>query len=235
MSRGLGFGNNQNLVVNSNLNLQISGDLGNDIEFLATVSDESNPIQPEGNTQQLQDFDKVYFKFIRGENSLTLGDFIQESNSENYFLKYNKRSQGISYAGQTALSGGNLYLNASAAKSRGRFSRNIIDGVEGNQGPYQLRGSNNEIFILILAGTERIYLDGKLLTRGENNDYVINYNLGEVTFTATSLITSFSRIVAEFQYSDRNYSRTMSAVESKFIKNRWSFRAGYFLEQDNKN
>ena len=168
LSRGLGFGNNQNLVVNSNLNLQLSGDIANDIEFLAAISDESNPIQPEGNTQQLQDFDRAFFKFIRGNNSLILGDFLLESNPENYFLKYNKKSQGISYSAETKLNGGKFFTTASATKSRGRFSRNIINGIEGNQGPYQLRGQNGEIFILILSGTEKIYLDGKLLTRGEN-------------------------------------------------------------------
>lgn len=235
MSRGIGVGNNQNLVVNSNLNLQLNGDIGNDIELIAAISDESNPIQPEGNTQQLQDFDQVYLKFLRNGNSLTLGDFLLLNEPSNYFLKYNKKSRGLSYLGTQKWKNGELGLQASAAVSRGRFARNTIQGVEGNQGPYLLTGANQEMFILVLAGTERVYVDGKLLERGENHDYVIDYNVGEVTFTATTLITAYSRIIVEFQYSDRNYSRMMSAIETQYTKGKWTYRGGYFLEQDNKN
>lgn len=237
VSRGLGFGNSQDLTISSNLNLQISGKLNNDVEVLAAVSDDNNPIQPEGNTQQLQDFDRVFIQFSKKQTKLTLGDFQMLKPEGNYFLNYNKKSRGMSVAhGQQLKRKWNYKATADLALSRGRFSRNTIAGLEGNQGPYRLKGVNGEIFIIIISGTEAMYLDGERLQRGEQNDYTINYNTGEVTFTPRHLITAFSRIVVEFQYSDRNYARSVYTLGNNWDWNKkLKLRVDYFSEQDNKN
>ncbi|MFN5884978.1 MAG: hypothetical protein ACK445_06525, partial [Bacteroidota bacterium] len=210
LSRGLSFGNNQNVVLNANLNLQLAGRLQNDIDVLAAISDENNPIQPEGNTQQLQDFDKVFIRLSKNKTSLTVGDFEMTRPDNSYFMNYFKKSRGGQF--YTSLKSGKqatIQLGGGAAISRGRFARNVIQGIEGNQGPYRLSGANNELFIILISGTEAVYLDGQRLVRGEQNDYVIDYNSGEITFMPRRVITQYSRIVVEFQYSDRNYARSV--------------------------
>ncbi|MCB9241051.1 MAG: hypothetical protein H6608_07960 [Flavobacteriales bacterium] len=235
ISRGVGFGNRQDVTVNSNLNLRLSGRIQNDVSILAAISDDNNPIQPEGNTQQIQDFDRVFVQLNKDSTQVIAGDFQMVTPEHSYFMKYNKKSRGGQFQHQTDMKKGTLRWSGEGAVSRGRFSRNTIPGIEGNQGPYRLSGANGELFIIIISGTEQVYLDGELLVRGEQNDYVIDYNTGEVTFMPSRLITQYSRIVVEFQYSDRNYARSVFRLGGQYEMDRWGFRLNYFSEQDNRN
>jgi len=237
LSRGLAFGNNQNVVLNSNLNLQLAGKINTDIDILAAISDENNPIQPEGNTQQLQDFDKVFIQLSKQKTKLIVGDFEMKRPQNSYFMNYYKKSRGVELQSAVDIGkNGILSFSGDGALSRGRFSRNVINGVEGNQGPYRLSGANGETFLIIISGTEVVYLDGEKLNRGEQNDYVIDYNSGTIIFMAKRVITQYSRIIVEFQYSDKNFSRSVFHANTEYeLKNTFRIRANYFMEQDNKD
>ena len=236
-ARGISFGNAQDVVVNSTFNLQLSGKLQNDVDISASITDNNIPIQPEGNTQQLQEFDKVFIRLSKGGQQLTMGDF-EISSKEGYFLQYYKKLQGASYSGNFTLNNGStLQTGISAAVARGVYARQEISVIEGTQGPYKLKGNNGETFIIVLAGTERVYMDGSLLVRGSEHDYVIDYNSGEVTFTPKVLLTKDKRVVVEFEYSDKNYFRTLvySGTTWTSADERWKTRLQIYNEQDSKN
>lgn len=233
-ARGISFGNNQDLVVNSTLDLQLSGKIG-DLEILAALTDNTIPIQPDGTTQQIQDFDKVFIQVSQGKHQFTAGDYGLQSQGS-YFIKFDKQLQGASFkTGFDFDKGWKTQHTASFAIAKGKFARNTFNGQEGNQGPYKLVGNNGETYIIILAGSEKVYSDGKLLLRGEDNAYVMDYNTGEIVFTPNFLVTKDVRLVVEFEYSDKNYFRTLFHTSHEANYKGLSLYAQFYTEQDSKN
>jgi len=236
ISRGVSFGNNQDAIVNSHLNLQLSGKLSDDLEITAAISDNNIPIQPDGNTQQLQEFDKVFITVTGNNFSLTAGDF-EEKKPVGYFLNYNKKAQGAKVSVFNIGAENRMKLSSSVTGSvtKGKYRRQAIDAIEGIQGPYKLTGGSGEMYIIVLAGTEKLYIDGMLLIRGMDNDYIIDYNTGEITFTAKQPISKDKRIIAEFEYSERNYTRFLITSNHTLHTNQGNFWFNMYSEQDNKN
>ncbi|MDO7852719.1 hypothetical protein [Hymenobacter convexus] len=325
LARGISFGNTQNVFVNSALNLQLEGKLAENINLTAAISDQNVPFQPEGNTQQLQQFDKIYITLTNPNWSLTAGDVVLR-NKPDYFLRYYKNiqgaaaeanfgppivglsgtgaSQGVSnatflngqqgqvvngslpagpgnttapatlnppaisqpqltdpnrqgstgaapplpqgdaapVAGATVNSGGvrkGLVWRSSTAiaggVAKGKFASIDVPPIDNVQGPYRLSGPNGEPYIIVLANSEKVYLDGRLQSRGFDADYTIDYNLAEVTFTPRHLITRNSRIKIDFEYSDLNYSRSLVTASHYQQLGRLSVHGNFYQEADNPN
>jgi hypothetical protein len=245
ITRGLSLGTDQALKVDSGLRLQVDGKLAEGVEVLAALSDQNTPIQPEGNTQTLSEIDKVAIQ-LRSENfNAMLGDFeMQYGGSE--FARYSRKLQGArlelgsraaSEAGPAHSAISNFGLTVSGATTRGQYITNEFLGNEGNQGPYQLKGERGQIDIIVLAGTERVWIDGELMVRGENNDYVIEYSNGQITFTRKRLITAEARITVDFQYSDESFRRGLYSAQGRVAawQRKLDFQTTLLREGDDKN
>ncbi len=241
ISRGVSVGNTQGASLQSSLDVRLSGKLREDIEILAVITDQNIPVQPEGNTHHLQEFDKVFIE-LKKDNFLTRFGDIEAKKPDGYFMNYFKKTQGGLFSGsfssnRTIFSSvdNKQKLQLTAGISKGRFARNTFTGINGNQGPYKLTGFENEMFIVVLSGTERVYVNGELLQRGQNYDYVINYNTAELTFTSNRIITSDSRIVIEFEYSDKNYLRSLFTGNYHYSDVKTRFTLNFYSEQDARN
>jgi len=232
--RGITFGNNQGQSVQSSMDLQISGRLSKDVTILASISDHNLPIQADGYTQTLEEFDKIYMQLNIKEKSILRAGHLDLVEAKNYFAKYQRRSMGLQF--QTEFGKDNkTFVDISAGVARSEFHRIRFQGVEGNQGPYRLTGKNGEQFITLISGSEQVFIDGILMKRGENQDYIINYNTGEVTFTSFRPIFQQNFITISYNYANRNYSRYLFTGKLEHQREKFKVGLNWFMENDNKN
>ncbi|MEE9407892.1 MAG: hypothetical protein V3V28_07440 [Polaribacter sp.] len=231
ITRGITSGNNQNAVTNSALDLEISGKLSKEVTLRANIFDTNIPLQENGYSQNITDFDRIFIEMFSKDCRVKAGD-ISLQNKESYFLTFKKQVAGLQVEANI---NEHLKVAASGAVVRGKFNTFTIVGVEGNQGPYKILGPNNEAAIIMIAGSEQVYINGIQIERGEDKDYIIDYNLGEIEFNTTFPITNDMRIWIEFQYSDRNYTRFVTYEEASYKSDKLNVSGYFYSENDAKN
>ncbi len=198
---GVGFGSDRDATLTQSLRLNLSGKLGGGVEVLGILSDRNLPIQPDGSTRTLSELDQVLLRIRSPNLSAGLGD-MDVSLTETEFGRYERRIQGVT--GEVVLpSGGVTVFGASA---RGAYFTHQVPAAEGDQGPYVIDEGGGRV----LAGSERVFLDGERLVRGLSEDYVIDYDAGTITFTPRRPITAESRIVVEAQGADGVFGRRIA-------------------------
>ncbi len=230
--RGVTLGSQSGLSLQSGLNLELQGKIADDITVIGTITDQNIPIEPEGNTQTLDELDKVFIRVELPHEQITFGDFevaLQSGSLGNY----SRKLQGIDVVSKRR----NKQNMLGGAVTKGQYYNNYFLGEESNQGPYRLTGKNGATGIMVLAGTEKVWLDGRLLTRGESNDYIIDYSTAEITFMTRQIITAESRISVDFQYSDLIYQKNiyLASSSASLLNDKFKIAAAVVAETDDKD
>ena len=235
ISRGVTVGNNQNSVLNSALDLQLYGKLNDKIMLKASIQDSDIPLQDSGYSQQLDEFDQIFIE-LSNEDKWTMraGD-IDLVRSDSHYTNFTKKIQGLSILTNVEAGTNDLELFTSGAIVRGQFTSSKFNGQEGNQGPYKLKGPNGELFVLIVSGSETVFVNGLPVERGENKDYVIDYNAGEITFNPTYPINSEMRITVDYQFSERSYSTYNLYSSAKLKSEKVQIGVSFYSDSDSKN
>ncbi len=234
ITRGITIGNNQNAVVNSALDLQITGKISDKVSLRASIQDSNIPLQQGGYSQKLDEFDQIFIELFSDKWNIRAGDLFLE-NRKSRFLNFNKKVQGLAAQFELGKPEKKTTVFTSAALVRGQYAKSNFIGQEGNQGPYKLKGQNGELYVLVISGSERVFVNGILLKRGESNDYTIDYNAGEIVFASLFPITSEMRITIEYQYSERNYTRFVTYAGATHERKKWSIGGYLYSENDVKN
>jgi len=231
ISRGVSIGSNQNSVLNSELDLQISGELSRGVNIKASIQDSNIPLQNNGYSQQIDEFDQIFIEISSAKWDIRGGDInlIQENT---FFGNFNKKIQGLAV---NSLINNSLTIEAAGAIVKGKYKRTELITQNGNQGPYKLVGQNGELYVLVVSGSESIFVNGKKIERGIDKDYIINYNGGEIIFNSTFPVMSDMRVQVEYQVNEKNFNSFIGYSKLEFKKNRAIHNISFYNENDVKD
>ncbi len=232
--RGVKFGSANESGSTSGLHLEVSGRPSSGLEVAAVVDDRSLGGSTGGSSTTLAELDKLYITASTRHMKGTLGDWdVDWQGGE--FGNLQRKLKG----GKFNLFNDNAKVEVLAAGGNSRYANLTIFGRSGNQGPYELKNRYGNVGVSIIAGSERVSLDGRRLTRGVNFDYTIDYDRGNITFHPSIPILDNSRIDVEYEYSDDAYSKRLLASKGHLTSTSgtkmWMIEAGIVEERVDGN
>ena len=204
---GLEFGTRRDAKLTQSLDLTIRGQLAPQVQVRAVLTDRSTPLQPEGTTAELEDLDQVLIEVTSPWGEMRLGD-VEVQQSALQFAAHQRAMEGLRVrAGRARGPQG----TGAVGRGLGRAVSLEFFGTEGKQGPYRLLERLPGEDAVIVAGSERVWLDGTRLRRGEDADYTIDYASGEFWFTPRRVVRAVSEIRIECQVREGIFDRTYYA------------------------
>ncbi|MGL4908491.1 MAG: hypothetical protein ACRCY6_04440 [Bacteroidales bacterium] len=234
LMRGFNVSNNADASMTASFNLQLSGKITDELSLQANISDNNLPALPEGNTASLEEFDKISIRIYSKQFDLTAGD-IEPVEKRDFFGSYQRKIMGASFSYKKDEDSRSMKSTISAGVSKGKFMRQQITVVEGNQGPYLLSGESGLRNIVLLSNSERVYIDGVLQERGAEAAYTMNYATGEITFTPQCMMNQNLRVVIEYEYTEQSYTRYFSSLQNELKVGKVDAYINAFYEGDAKS
>lgn len=185
--------------------LSIQGMLSPGINVNGRITDRELPLGA-GASEALSELDKIYLEVSGQSWRAEMGDLQWESNGP-----IDWRSDPSGFHGGVELAE-KLDLSGGYGTSGSQRHRNTFLTQEGLQGPYSFAAEGG-----VTPGSERVFLDGELVSRGTGADYVIDYSAGLITFNTGRLIRRDQRVdVSWYRQGDgfRNDLHTGAAIMS---------------------
>ncbi len=182
------------------LDLSVSGQLSPGLNIEGAISDRGyDPAYGVANSR-LNELDKIHLQLTSSHFAARVGDI----ELRDYFVPTNRKSSRVS--GVTAeLSFPSWQVFSTAARPKGLFRTTRFMGADGQQGPYPIRPDGGPI----VPASEQVWLDGRLLERGVNNDYTMDYSTGRITFNVNHPIDRRSRIEIDYEPQASDYRKEL--------------------------
>lgn len=178
------------------LDLALSGELTPGLSITGAVTDRGfDPAYGTANSR-LNELSKINLTLQSRTFTGQVGDLTLDSRGIVSGLKSKRISGAYAVAGNRT-----WYAEAAAARPRGSFESTQFYGRDGVQGPYRVTPRSEPV----VPGSEQVWLDGRMLQRGTNEAYTMDYPAGTVTFNVNHPIDSRSRIEIDYEPQATDY------------------------------
>lgn len=203
--------------ISQSLWMKIGGSAGQ-FDVSGVLSDENIP---QGNlvSQDLREIDEIFVEAVSENMSFRLGDIVTIEE------EVDKKLLGLSFNWED--------LYGVAGVSKAKYGKITFKTIEDKQGPYEISSEDGVSGISIVRGSEQVWLNGELLKRGADKDYVINYLENSLSFNSSVFLDNESVVLVLFQYSI--YGENNIFYETAFKSNDYYFsftREEDFSEED---
>ncbi|MEE9163108.1 MAG: hypothetical protein V3U35_09100, partial [Candidatus Neomarinimicrobiota bacterium] len=225
--RGLALTTGRGVNLTGGLNLRMQGELAPGIFLNGSVTDQDLPVQAQGDTRTLNELDQVRLALNGRRGGVEMGDIALRSR-HGRFAAFDRKLEGMRLRYRSDQWG----LEGALGSTPGRFRSQSFSGEDGRQGPYHLTSAEGSRTMIVLPGTERVWLNGELMQGGESLDYTIDYSAGEISFTPRHTIRSDSRILVDFEYTDLVYDRSTAYLAADWQGERAGLTLTAFRERD---
>ncbi|MBK8802523.1 MAG: hypothetical protein IPN71_10820 [Fibrobacteres bacterium] len=206
----VGIGGDGGVALEQSLFLTAKGPLRPGVDLDARISDGNLPLSAQGASASLREVDEIWIDVSSLHWATRLGD--QDWNL----------TPGLAGGFQRRLRGWSVLWKHDADRIQGivggpaaRWVRSAIDGVDGQQEGYALVRNATDARGAVVPGSERVRLNGQLLTSGGDADYLVRYLEGRLDFSPRRRIHAGDRIEVEFQAADLDYERTFAGARTE--------------------
>lgn len=227
-SVGVSVGNLGGTNFEQAMDVTVFGSIAPETELRAHLSDQGSTL--EGATRELSEVDMIYLALSNPRYEAVVGDQYARWRGGS-LLRGQKKIKGIS-ARYTPSRGS---FGGFGALSGGTYTVEILRGKNGLQGPYFLAGNGRDRLTGVLGGTVSVRVNGEKLREGEQNQYVVDYDFGTVTFTPEYLIRDDDLIRVEYEYKSFDYQRALTGAHLGYTlpDSLASVAGGIWYEADN--
>ena len=201
---GVSVGSFGQVDLSQGLDMRIGGEIRPGTEITAHLNDQGSSL--EGSTREISDFDMIYIALTDPRFGVVAGDQYVEWPFAG-ILEGRKKIKGIA----ASVTPGDMKVKVFGALAGGTFTVQSWRG-DGGQGPYSFSGNGEPGFITPIGGTVRVTVNGEVCEEGPEHVYVVDYDLGTMTFTAKRLIRKEDVIRAEYEYKMFDYQRTLTGL-----------------------
>lgn len=231
-SMGVSLGSFGAVNLEQGLDVRIGGQIKPQTSVNAHLADKGSSL--DGQTREISDFDLIYLALEDPDYRAVAGDqYVRWPFAG--LLSGEKKIKGLSAAWSPR--SGPFSFGAFGALAGGKVTVETKQGRTGVQGPYYLTGGGESDFIQPVSGTVRVRLNGRQLDEGNDRDFIVDYEIGSVTFTPKIPVKDEDLIRIEYEYKLFNYQRTLlGTTAGAAAPDSVIFSQGVFWsESDNKN